>query len=494
MHGLIQTAHKAATRNGLLRTLGITHSGNNGDLIDSIADQIQPVSSVGKGIVAISLPTSSDFIASAVAAWLAGQAGTAIGTRASEWEISRSLQKTTPSWLIRRREDLRFSNFEDSISSLAESSGLVLVRLHGGAPHQNLSSNDAWLASTSGSTGVPKYAVLTFDNLLHNATETAAMLSLDRQSDRVFAFTPSHFSYALNQALSALIASVSVTFWPHGLLAPADLWAAIQQNQTTILSGNPTSYEILLKAKPLSEIPSMRTVVSGGQPFNATLAKRLVTAMPNCDIISAYGCSEYVNRITYRRYNKSDLLMTTGVLSVGKPIGGTTVELISTPSALTEVILRGDSLMRGYLDEVPHADWQIARFATGDIGEWTCDGDLTLTGRVKTLMNIANEMVSPEEIEAVARAVPDVKDCAVTSIVHDLLGEAICALVVIDESLRPRSETIHDIWLEWRTKLSRIKLPTTLKVVSDNAIPRTDYGKIDRVKLAQVAPELSEPQ
>jgi len=227
-------------------------------LLESIIDTLGEVTSDRHQVVAISLPTSQAFHAAVIALWCSGRLGTPIGTRTTTREVQRSLTKTKPMWVIRASDDTRFAEQEQQTILLPHyQPKIAMGRTNIGEAHSFIGPDDAWMATTSGSTGEPKFAVLTYANLRHNAEAVAGIQNLTSE-DSVMAFTPSNFAYALNQLTTTLLAGARLYSWSHGLTAPADLLHAMAATSTSVFSANPTAFEMLLQAGQGSKLSSVR--------------------------------------------------------------------------------------------------------------------------------------------------------------------------------------------------------------------------------------------
>jgi len=185
-----------------------------------------------------------------------------------------------------------------------------------------------------------------------------------------------------------------------------------------------------------------------------------------------------VNRISFAKITSPGAFRNS-IASVGWPIGGTTV-LVETDTS--EIVLGGSSLMEGYFADLGAGLGRINSYNTGDLGVLGEAGELYLTGRTTTRMNVGNEMVDPEEVEAAILLVPSTTECAVGPLPDDLLGDAIGALIVVED--KASSENIKtQIRSTLAGVLRRSRWPHHIHMVSSNDIPRTSYGKVDRREL-----------
>ncbi|MBV8152599.1 MAG: acyl--CoA ligase, partial [Candidatus Eremiobacteraeota bacterium] len=144
------------------------------------------------------------------------------------------------------------------------------------------------------------------------------------------------------------------------------------------------------------------------------------------------------------------------------------------------------SLMEGYLVDLAADAPRCDAFVTGDLAVLGAGGELYLTGRNRNRINVGNEMVDPEEVEGALRQIDGVVDCAVGGIEDDILGEAIAAFVVL-------AKPDVNVRLELARLLRPSRRPQHVAHVSAADIPRTEYGKIDRVSLKGVLVECFGP-
>jgi acyl-CoA synthetase (AMP-forming)/AMP-acid ligase II len=152
------------------------------------------------------------------------------------------------------------------------------------------------------------------------------------------------------------------------------------------------------------------------------------------------------------------------------------------PGAVGELVIRGDNVMSGYIspreanDDAFFGDW----FRTGDQGTIDVDGVVTLTGRLKELINRAGEKIAPREIDEALLADAEVSEALAFAIPHPTLGEDVGAVVVpVDTDRFDASAVLERL----RERLSDHKIPRRLVVV--DALPLGATGKPARIGLAE---------
>jgi len=425
--------------------------------------------------VAISLPHGAELLAVTAGTWASGNVIAPISLRTTPPEIRKLLAILQPSRIVCEAADSRFELADASLTTISQERGIkiLVTRQHSCGW---LAPGDAWLATTSGTTGEPKCAVLSASAILANCLGVRDYLNL-APDDRVLVFTLPHFTYAVVQLLSAILADTGVLAAPQGLSNPQGLTDFAREYGVTGMSANPTAFEMWTPSilQPLSGV---RYVLSAGQPLRQRLFGKLEAAFPSASYISGYGCTENINRIAFAKITRQGPFRN-DIAGVGWPIPGTKISLEPDTG---EIILAGSSLMRGYLSDLGGSSTCIEAYHTGDIGLCGESGELYLVGRISTRMNVGNEMVDPEEVEAALLLVPGIADCAVGPVPDDLMGDAIGALIVLDDSL-PRESFRGAIGSVLTGVLRRSRWPQHIRPVANADIPRTAYGKIDRRQL-----------
>ena len=146
------------------------------------------------------------------------------------------------------------------------------------------------------------------------------------------------------------------------------------------------------------------------------------------------------------------------------------------------MVIRGDNVTAGY-ENNPKANAEAFAhgwFHTGDQGVLDEDGYLTITGRLKEIINRGGEKVSPAEVDDVLMDHPDVRQALTFAVPHAKLGEEVAAAIVLREGAAVTERAIRDFAA---SRLADFKVPR--KVVFLNEIPKGATGKLQRIGLAQ---------
>ena len=340
----------------------------------------------------------------------------------------------------------------------------------------------AALLYTSGTTGRPKGAMLSQNNLLSNAQTLAAYWRFTADDVLLHALPIFHTHGLFVATNVALISGASILLLPRFDLDA--IFATLPQ--TTTLMGVPTFYTRLLADPRLTRasVSHMRLFISGSAPLSAATHADF-TQRTGHHILERYGMTE-TNMNTSNPYDGE---RRPG--SVGFPLPG--VELrITDPTTATplpqgktgQIEIRGPNVFQGYWQapQKTTADFRPdGFFITGDLGRIDAEGYLHIVGRNKDLIISGGYNIYPREIEMLLDSQPGVQESAVIGVPHPDLGEAAIALIVpADPTSPPHLETIAKTTA---ASLARFKQPR--KLILTPELPRNTMGKILKNQLRQ---------
>jgi long-chain acyl-CoA synthetase len=456
---------------------------NHGELMVQCEELARVLHRAGVGpktIVALCLPMSREYIIALLAVRLAGGTAVLLSPRATALEKSYVLENSKAAYV------LASSRAELPMAATREWQGCAVV----GPLHKDeveLESDDCLIIYTSGSTSTPKGVVLTERGVSDNVLAVADYLCLSA-ADRGVVFTPPQYAYAVSQVLTHIWAGAAIWPYEHGLLRPSELLVGIGEFEVTGLSANPTTFRIL-DAVGSSSWPRLRYIMTGGQPLDSQLARKISAQYPTARLVNMYGCTENSPRVSYQwlplQPDRRDCPW-----PVGQPIRGTKIRVVSEngdtvpADTVGEVLVTGLSLMRCYWrePELTRRHFRDGWFCTGDLGFMDKESNLHLVGRVDNIINVGHEKVVPEEIETAMRRLAGVLDVAVTSIPDDIVGNVPVALVVMERSEKDDVARLRHRCAEEFSGARRLRT-----IVLVDALPRTNYGKLNRAALREVA-------
>jgi long-chain acyl-CoA synthetase len=341
---------------------------------------------------------------------------------------------------------------------------------------------------TSGTTGVPKGAMLTHANLVWNAVISARDVVSLSERDRVFGSAPlSHSNGQTVVMNSAVCAGAAVV-----LMRRFDAREALElivREQVSVFVGVPTMYTALVEAARADHRRRelrLRLAVSGAAPLPTALVDEF-RAIFGAEIYEGYGLTESSPVATF-----SQPVFGRRAGSVGHPLWGLDVEVARPDPAeriellaageVGEVVVRGHAVFAGYLNnpEATAAAITDGWLRTGDLGTKDDDGFLQIVGRKKEMILRGGYNVYPREVEEVLAAHAGIAQAAVVGAPDPYYGEEVHAFVVLHGGADVPSEA--EI-IEWsRARLARYKYPR--HVHFRDSLPLGPSGKVSKRELA----------
>ncbi|HEX7054377.1 MAG TPA: long-chain fatty acid--CoA ligase [Burkholderiales bacterium] len=351
-------------------------------------------------------------------------------------------------------------------------------------PVQDAAPGDpAWLFYTSGTTGVPKGAVLTHGNLLFQAHAYFADIDKLEPGDAVLHPAPlSHGSgcYALPNVAAGCVHVIPES----GHFEPEEIFELLDHWRNASFFAAPTMVVRLL-ASPAARPPrGLRTLIYGGAPMYVADSLRAIELF-GARLYQLYGQGEAPMTITglsqaFHAARKE--LQSAGVARTGvevKVFDAGDREL--PPGEVGEIVTRSSCVMQGYWGN-PEATAKALRggwLHTGDVGSMDAAGFLTLRDRSKDMIISGGSNIYPREIEEVLLRHPAVAECSVVGRPHPEWGEAVVAFVVKKSPVTP--EELDRLCLE---NIARFKRPREYRFV--DALPKNNYGKVLKTALRKL--------
>jgi len=359
--------------------------------------------------------------------------------------------------------------------------GTGLVRHARGAAHA-LTHDDALVLFTSGTTNSAKMVPLTHANVAASVRSICGSYELG-PDDATVAVMPLFHGHGLLAVLLASLASGGCVLLPErGRFSARTFWDDMRTAAGTWFTAVPTIHEILLQRSareyPGPHVVPLRFVRSCSAPLNVITAQAVERTF-GAPVLSAYGMTETAHQATSQPLPQRAPVKQG---SVGRATG-VSLRVVdhdgqTCPAGIEgEVWVHGPTVARGYLDN-PTATAQNfldGWFRTGDLGSLDSDGYLSLTGRIKNIINRGGEKISPEHVEAVLGGCRGVTEAAVFAIPDATYGERVGAAVVVGEAENVSPEQILQ---SCRGQLAPFEVPDRLEVVA--ALPHTAKGALDR--------------
>jgi len=335
---------------------------------------------------------------------------------------------------------------------------------------------------TSGTTGSPKGVVMTHGRTRCVATDWVAMTGLG-PDDRYLMVNPYFHMFGLKAGILASVAA-GATMLPEPVFDVDRVLARVAGEQVTVLPGPPTLYQSILDhpARDDHDLSSLRVAVTGAADIPVALIRRIADELPFPTIVTGYGLTEAGTASATGPDDDAATIATT----VGRARPGFEVRIVGADDDLPvgetgEILLRGPSVMSGYLDD-PAATAEALSpdgwLRTGDLGVLDERGCLRIVGRAKDMFIVGGFNAYPAEIEDHLLRHPDVRQAAVIGIPDERLGEVGMAFVVTrsgDPAVGP------DILVWCRDQIANYKVPRAIEIVDE--LPVNAAGKVEKITL-----------
>jgi len=347
----------------------------------------------------------------------------------------------------------------------------------------------ALLQYTGGTTGRPKGAMLTHQNLSANARQIEAIDPYRGQRDMVIGVLPFFHVFANACVLNRTVHNGGcIAMLPRFQAKPT--LATITRVRATAMPGVPTMYQALLDHPDLAktDFSTLHTCVSGGAPLPLPV-KRQFEEKTGARLVEGYGLTETAGVVTSNPHGAEGRPGT-----IGQPIPGTRLRLLdkedpdrdAAAGEPGELAILGPQVMLGYWNRPDAAANAFAIrgaerwLRTGDIAVIEDDGYVRIVDRSKDMIAVGGFKVFPSVVEAALLQHPAVKEALVIGVPDSYRGEAPRAYVTLRADAGERGEDLA-AWLNQRVgKHERVD-----SVVLRESLPKTMVGKLDRKALRE---------
>lgn len=342
-------------------------------------------------------------------------------------------------------------------------------------------SDTALFLHTSGTTSRPKGVPLRHLNLMKSVSNIKNTYELTPDDTSLIVMPLFHVHGLIGACLSTLNSGGTVVV-PARFSASA-FWKQQTDSHSTWYSAVPTIHQILLTRADDDSAPheSFRFIRS----CSAALAPTVFDALENrfgAPVLEAYGMTEASHQMSSSPLPPGARIPGTVGTATGVEVAIMADENSGTLASTGdrgEVVIKGDNVMWGYHnnDEANDEAFVNGWFRTGDQGMLDNDGYLTLTGRLKELINRGGEKISPLEVDATLLEHPAVAEAVCFAAPDEKYGECVQAAVVLSGDCE--ESEIQDFC---RERLADFKIPDVIYFA--NELPRTATGKIQRRHVA----------
>jgi len=326
---------------------------------------------------------------------------------------------------------------------------------------------------TSGTTGQPKAAMLTHEDLLSNVRSMDEASRLGRD-ENFLAVLPMFHSFGWTVCvLLPLYLGCAITILDS--FKPKEMLQVLSERGITVFCGVPSMFLVLLKARQEAAFPRLKFAISGGDSI-AEETMRDFEKIFNFPIVEGYGLSEASPVVSI-----NPLYGVRKIKSIGLPLPGIEVKVVDDgdrelpAGEIGELVVRGPNVMKGYYnrEEETNESLRGGWLHTGDLAYRDEDGYFFIAGRKKELIITAGFNVYPREVEEALMSHPSVAEAAVIGVPHPLKGEVVKAFIVPEEGRMPDKQ---ELFQHLKGRLAGYKIPEEYVITGD--LPRGVGGKV----------------
>ena len=366
---------------------------------------------------------------------------------------------------------LRFADIPDR----AEPSGI----LHLDRLTRSLDPSDPInIQFTSGTTGAPKGATLTHDNIVNNARFVTDRIRFS-EHDRLCIPVPLYHCFGMVMGVLGCVVQGAAMVFPGEGFDAAQTLEAVSRERCTALYGVPTMFIAMLDelARGAYDLSSMRTGIMAGATCPIEVMRRVIDEMNMPDITICYGMTE-TSPVSFQSHIFDPLEKR--VATVGSIHPHVEAKIVDESGETTavgqkgELLTRGYSVMNGYWNDDARTKEAIVDgwMHTGDLATLDDEGFCAIVGRVKDMIIRGGENIYPREIEEFLHHHPGISQAQVFGIPDTRYGEQVCAWVIPERDADLQGEDVIDFCTG---QIAHFKVPRHVRIVE--TLPMTVTGK-----------------
>jgi len=336
----------------------------------------------------------------------------------------------------------------------------------------------AVIVYTSGTTGKPKGAMLSYRNLLSNAESGRQAIDV-RAKDRSIVFLPMFHSFTFTIAVMLFLYVGGSIVIIRSLQPFSNIFKQVLTKRVTIFLGIPDVYTALVRAKLpwyFMWFNRLRVFISGAAALQPKTLDAIAAKFKKTVLLEGYGLSEASPVVSVNRREKQK------PGSVGPALAGYEIKIVDENmvelprGTVGDIITRGDNIMQGYLGRPEATAETIIKgwLLTGDMGYMDEEGFLFIVDRKKDLIISKGINIYPRELEEVIDRFEGIKASAVIGIVDEKSGEIPVAYLELEEEAGGIDEAALRRYL--REHLANYKIPKQLHTI--DVLPKNATGKV----------------
>lgn len=351
------------------------------------------------------------------------------------------------------------------------------------APIVHVRETDSlFIMYTSGTTGMPKGAIISHLGAIHGAMSYECVMGMDEQAKTLVAVPLFHVTGLVGQLLHMIrVGGTSVLMKEYKTDTYIRLLA---EENVTFLFNVPTIYVMMMSHSDFSmhTYHAVRTLAFGGAPMSMDTIHELKRSFPGAILHNAYGATETSSPTTIMPQHVSEQKLQ----SVGMPILVADVKVVNAngeecaAGEVGELLIKSPTVIEGYWDneEATKRSFTDGFWHSGDMAMMDEDGFVYIVDRMKDMINRGGEKVFSVEVENVLYNHPSILEAAVIGIPDKMYGELVKAFVVVRDGAAINVEEIRQFV---RQHLAEYKVPAVVEFLTE--LPRNPGGKIMKARL-----------
>lgn len=429
--------------------------------------------------VAILDKNSDDYMELLFALDKAGAVGVPVNWRLTASEVGKVVADAAPVALVVGEE---FRAAADQVSCRVL--GFGELPRNGADPHRDSEAAVTWQLYTSGTTGLPKGAMISNRNLFGLLSTLGLEAPELKEGARGLVAMPLYHIGGCGWGLAVLTAGSTAVVMRE--VIPQELLRVIIEERVNSGFLVPAVLLFLTQIPEVegADFSSLQNIFYGASPISQELLRRSLEVF-KCRFTQLYGLTETTGAITSLRHEDHS---GERLLSCGRPMFGAEIKVVDAldievpPGEIGEVVYRGVGIMEGYwgrpqdTEAVIRGGW----LHSGDAGSIDADGFVYIRDRIKDMIVSGGENIYPAELESVLADHPAIADVAVIGVPDERWGETVKAIVI----RKPGTVLTDQQLIDWsRERLAGFKRPRSVDFVE--TIPRNPSGKILKRQLRE---------
>ncbi|KAG8174856.1 hypothetical protein JTE90_007782 [Oedothorax gibbosus] len=345
---------------------------------------------------------------------------------------------------------------------------------------------------TSGTTGLPKGALLSHHNLVNNAQMLGARLGFHVSKPIACCHLP------LFHAFGCVLGSISVLMYQGTIVFPSPGFdsvsslKAIEKYKCTDVFGTPTMYVDMIHhcKQNKFDTTSLKQAIVGGAASTESLINDIFEEMKVPSVLVGYGATELSPAVATNSVGEPKENVTKGIL---RPFEYAEFKIVDDKGHLVpvgsqgELCVRGHYTFMGYWNEEEKTAEVLNKthwYHTGDVCVMNEDGYIRIVGRKKDMIIRGGENVYPQEIENFINTHPAVQDAYVCGVPDKRMGEEACAWIHLNEDIQLTADEVRNFC---KGKISHYKIPRYIIFVDE--FPKTPTGKVKKYEMTNISIE-----